>query len=509
MFRGHNTMSNTRQSSAVDGEWKITSTPSIVSVSVCLSIGEVKEALEAEQPLATSFRSPGPIVDEKLRLILDQSITTHSACIVFHAKRTETTETMTDQVHLRDNLQPPSTREELRDFFRDYGDAFVSSRATGGEYNAVLTYYAATKEEQSQLSSSMRAAGIFTGANIDASLQANLNRFNSSQNIHNRVSFAQNIFGVQGDVNLPNMESLIAFANAFPSMPLHADSIVAQSFLGYEHVPEIASKFASIARNRDLLIHFPSIGAFLAFQNDVNYIKRVYELYGAYGRDTRLMQVKREVDEDAQAIGEAVKAFDLDPTDALIRLPSLNSLNSGTPSMHFSSHMEVSPNFGEEVGRLTNGSRPFEVPALAHSIEAYARQETSVSEVQILWNDFRISGLGVTYTNVNKGGTLSLIHGGSGAENSSKMELLASHSLQSFDSLIWTDGVPRPIISQLSIKRSDNVEIVGAGLYPMGSRLTWTVPDGYFVLGFQGHESGFLGRFEVVCGSCLPTSWTI
>ena len=50
--------------------------------------------------------------------------------------------------------------EALKKFFNGFGDSFLSSVTTGGEYYAVYTFYTQTKTEQASLVSELKAKGM-------------------------------------------------------------------------------------------------------------------------------------------------------------------------------------------------------------------------------------------------------------------------------------------------------------------------------------------------------------
>ncbi|MCO5559280.1 hypothetical protein L7F22_012876 [Adiantum nelumboides] len=141
--------------------------------------------------------------------------------------------------------KPPESSAELKEFYQAYGDSYVVSCATGGEYIGIYTFYCEMVEEQQQVAVAMEMVGIFKAFARDAGLRTKINDFHSSQNT--RISFDQLITGKAGC--LPDSDGVLDFALDFPSLPLTAPVVTSIKTRGYEREPGIGSRFNTIARN--------------------------------------------------------------------------------------------------------------------------------------------------------------------------------------------------------------------------------------------------------------------
>ena len=334
VFQGYDSVTGSGLSTALTGETKTVGGTSSVSYRICTDIETLSSALEIDQSLSVSF---GPVgnVDQKTKFVHNLNITTFSVSIVVFARHLKGSEVMTHAA-LKQGMNPPHGTEELRNFFRGYGDSFISSVSEGGEYYAVYTYFSQTREEQFELTASMNAHGIFQGGSVDASLQTKISSFNSS--VTTRIAFDQNMSGIR-DPKFPDSDHIIEFALAFPSMELTAPAIVEFETLGYERVPNFGD-FQPVAKNREFFVGNTVVGGLTKplvtiqqLQNQIEWIKQVYQFYGGYS-DGKVDATATAAKTDHDTINNLIIAYENDPTGSFVS-PKLPSLDNGTPELEY------------------------------------------------------------------------------------------------------------------------------------------------------------------------------
>ncbi len=445
----------------------------------------MSNALEIDQSLSVSFGPVGSI-DQKSRFVHSLNVTTFSVSIVVFARHLQGSQVMTN-VALKPGIKPPQGNEELRNFFRGFGNSFMSSVSEGGEYYAVYTYFSQTREEQTELTASMQAHGIFNGGSVDASLQTKIGTFNSS--VKTRISFDQNMSGIRNPA-FPDSDNIIGFALAFPSLELTEPAIVAYEALGYERVPNFGA-FQPIAKNRQFFVGNTVVDGLTKplvqiqqLQNQIEWIEQIYRFYGGFS-DSKLNDTAAKAKIDRDAINDMILAYEDDPTGSFTA-PDLPSLANGTPELDYD--IKRSESHGGGSGT------PFDDV----NVDTAIPQQTRISALQLRSGD-RIDKLITTYTDLST--TSKIEHGGGGGGLSNVLNLrpdnvvvkIAGRSGSNVDRLTFTTS------------NGDVLNRGGGGGKPFDD---FEVKPDEFLLGFAGRSNSEVRQIQFITGKLLPARWT-
>ncbi|KVG23013.1 hypothetical protein WK92_06040 [Burkholderia ubonensis] len=485
LFQGTDSVNGSGLSTAVDGSYATHGGTSRVFYQVAMDLDTLYQALDVSQSVSVGF---GPIggVDEKSEFVQRLSLTTYSVNIVVRATHVMGTNTAT-AFKLKSGINPPSGNTQLRDFFRSYGDAFVSSLTTGSEYYAVYTFYAQSKEEQESVSIELKHHGIFEFGSVDTDLQTKLNKVTTSTQV--RLSFNQNVSGI-ANPKLPTTDDMIAYALAFPSLPIDAPAILAFAVTGYEHVPDMSS-FAPVAKNREFLIGpngDSGLSQYLVAEtellNQIAWLKKIYAFYQGF-QDGKVDEVQHEAQADLDALNEQFMLYESDPTAALTK-PALPSLDRGTPMLEYGT--DQSP------ARGGNGGSPFNDV----DINTYIQNQTYVSDVTLRTGS-EVDALIVTYVATAKATSTKTYHGGGGGKATQTLQIRQGQFIKGLS------GRSGSRVDQLRITLDDGRSVGGGG--GGGSPFEWQVPPGSVVLGFAGRSGSRLDQVEAVYATLRSASW--
>ncbi|CBJ36457.1 conserved protein of unknown function [Ralstonia solanacearum CMR15] len=485
LFQGTDSVSGSGLSTAVDGSYATHGGTSSVVYQVAMDLDTLYKSLDVSQSVSVGF---GPIggVSEKSEFVQTLRLTTFSVNIVVRAKHVKGTDTAT-AFKLKSGINPPSGNSQLREFFRSYGDAFVSSITTGSEYYAVYTFYAQSKEEQQSLSVELKANGIFDFGSVDASLQTKLNKVTTSTQV--RLAFNQNISGI-ANPKFPKPDDMIDYALAFPSLPIDAPAIVAFAVTGYEHVPNMGG-FDPVAKNREFLIG-PDGGGGLSrylvaeteLLNQIEWLKKIYAFYQGF-KDSKVDDVQREAQANLEALNAQFLLYESDPTATLTK-PALPSLDMGTPMLEYG--------VAQSPARGGNGGSPFNDV----DINTYIQNQTYVSAVQLRTGS-EVDALIVTYQATAKSTSMQTYHGGGGGSFSQTLQVRPGQFIKKLS------GRSGSRVDQLRITLDDDRSVAGGG--GGGSPFDWQVPSGSVVMGFAGRSGSRLDQVEAVYATLKPASW--
>ncbi|MBY0431782.1 MAG: hypothetical protein K2Q10_11330, partial [Rhodospirillales bacterium] len=405
LFQGYNSVMGYGLSMAVEGTSVTGGGSSSVSCSVCLSASELSESLEVDQSLSLGVAGLGS-ASEKSKFVETLDVTTYSVSIVVYAKHCTGTESATD-FKLKSGIPVPSSNEELNGFVRGYGDSFVSALTRGGEYYAVYTFYSQTVEEQTSLTTQLKATGIYDGVSVNAELQTKFTSFLKTTTV--RYSFKQNISGL-ANPSYPDPTAIISFALAFPSKTVNSPAIIAMETTGYENVYAIGNKFKPVTKNRDYFVGDGTVSGriddllTLTQQlNQMQWIASVYSYYGGF-TDQVLIDRTKQTTADINAIKAQMEAYEDDATQTFATL-SLPSLGYGTPVLTYTTNTNTAQggNGGSSFDDVTN-------PA------TYVQRKTRISALQ-LRSGSRVDHLYATYEYLDgSDGVVSsqTSHGGNG-----------------------------------------------------------------------------------------------
>jgi hypothetical protein len=485
LFQGCDTVTGSGISTAVQGSFVTTGGISSVVYHVTEDVESLYRALDISQSISVGF-GPFGSVNEKSQFVQNLSLTTHSLNIVVHAKHVKGTDTA-NAFRLRDGVSPPSGNEQLKKFFRSYGDSFMSSLTTGSEYYAVYTFYAQSREEQMSVKVELAANGIFDFGTIGGDFQSKIDKVTKSS--HTRISFSQNVAGI-ANPRLPNPNELVAYALAFPSLPIDAPAILSFACTGYEHVHEI-NDFGPIAKNRDYFLGTnvtPGLAASLAkvveLKNQLQWMEKLYTFYRGYSGDSKAKEGLEEAKKDELAINTQIAAFVDDPT-ATFQRPALLSLQLGTPVLQYQI-VPVAAHGGD-------GGDPFDDV----DINLYLQKQTRISALQ-LRSGAEIDKLITSYQDAD-GNAWTTQHGGGGGGLSQVLTILPGQFVTRID------GRTGARVDRLLYTLSDGRTLGGGG--NGGSPFDWSAAAADIVLGFSGRSAARLDKIQPVVARLQPAKW--
>jgi hypothetical protein len=457
-----------------------------VTYTGCESIETLSRALRVDQSLSVGF---GPFggVDQKMTFIRNLDVTTTSVSIVVYARHVTGKHVLTDY-SLKPNIPPPAGDEELKRFFYSYGDSFLTSVTNGGEYYAVYTFYTQTKTEQTSLVGELKAKGIWSTGNVDASLQLKLDQFIKSTTTRYRLE--QTVTGI-ANPKLPDAAQIITYAIDFPSKPIDTPVVIGFETLGYERVPGIQN-FQPIVKNRTYFTGFLRDDAGLTkdlvklqqLVNQADWIKSVYRFYGDYA-DEELNRVTALARADIDAIDDQIEAFEADPIQTFTR-PNLQALGFGTPVLAYD--VSKSQSWGG------GGGGPFDDVDPRTALQ----KKTWLSAIQLRTGAV-VDRLIAVYENEDHERRL-IEHGGSGGTLSSELKFLEG------EFVVNVTGRAAKLVDRLNFRTNKGHEVGGGG--GGGTPFVWDIHKGMFVLGFAGRSGTRLDQLAIVYAGFKPATWT-
>ncbi|ARJ64978.1 hypothetical protein WV31_04500 [Magnetospirillum sp. ME-1] len=485
LFQGYNSVLGNGLSTAVDGKSAPDGAKSEVRCSVSISIEELAQSLSIDQSLSVGF---GPLggIDEKVSFMTSLKVTTYSVSVTVYAKHVKGAESRTD-VRFKSDIAIPQTDAQANQFVQYYGDSFVSRVVTGGEYMAVYTFYSQTKEEQTSLTTSLKANGIFDGVSVGGSLQTAMDNFLKTTKIN--YAFRQTVTGLLNP-QLPLPASFIDYAVKFPSIPLDAPVVIAIGSAGYETVPGAGTGFSKVAANRTYFTGNTVVGGLTSSlsrivqsNNQIVWLGTLYAYYGGFS-DPTLLANGKTADGDIAAIQDQMNTFGSNPTASFPKL-SLKALDNGTPAVVYEIH---------ESGYWGGGGGgPFDDV----DITTYIPRKTRIMSIGLRSGE-RTDQLRTTYMD-DTGQQQTKSHGGTGGSDRGTLQLLPDQ----FVTRVW--GRSGAKLDQLNIQISDGRVIGGGG--GGGGGYSWTPPAGNFVLGFKGRCGAEVDGIQVVYANFKPAVW--
>jgi hypothetical protein len=486
IFQGHDSVTGAGRSTAVQGKTTIVGGTNNASYAICEDVNSLATTLNISQSLSAGYGSIFS-VDEKMKFFRSLKVTSTSVSIVVSARHIKGKEVKTSVVLAEGVTSPGSDPIAIQEFVRVFGDSYLTSVTTGGEYYAVYTFYSETKEEKQSLKADLQAHGLYGSGKVDASLQMNLNTFTNSTNV--RVGFAQTMSGIQNQ-KMPKQAELVQFATDYTSLPLDNPIVIAFTSEGYEHVVGFGTFGALPAARRyfvqdgaTTLSLASSLTQVLQLKNQIDWLEGIYRFYD-YSGDTKLVEAKEMVKGDLKSINEQMYGWEDNPMQSFTA-PSLPSLELGTPSLQFTTGRT-----DEHGGYLGD---PFDDVDTATCM---ARQ-WRIASLQ-LRGAGGVDKLTVEYESIL--GRVRREHGGGGGAATNVLTL--------------NPGVNLKSISFRSAERLESVlfeltdgNSLGTGSNHYHSLCKRIVPDGSVWLGFTGRSGEFLDQLSAVYGTLRPARW--
>ncbi|KAM6578656.1 hypothetical protein CsatB_030493 [Cannabis sativa] len=491
LFQGYSSTTGSGYSTAVTGESITDGVQSEVTYTICKGHTSLMNTIDIKQSANININLLGS-ADEKMNFLRNLNITEKSLAIVVVARKVEGKRVQTNARLASDIAVPIS---DVSEFFFHYGDAYVSSITTGGEYIGVYSFHTETENESVKLELELKANGVFKFGTLGADFQVRLE--SAVENSQSKVSFKQMILGVK-DSELPKREDMVEFARKFPSQTLNAPKVLAFETTGYEHVVGVGHGFDPIAINRNKLVGTGSkdlglageLGKVTQLINQIHEIQSIYDFYGGYS-DLKLREVAVQAKQDLASLQRIFSAFDSNPIQDL-SIPHLPSLSNGTPRIQYT--ISFSPEFGRRGAQ--EPKTPFD---LFIGYDEYIKNKTKITGIQMR-SDTRVNNIIVDFESTV----------GRHRESYGKAEGGWSKKL-----LLGSDDFIKKIeirsdrdVDQLGfyVDLKNNRWVVGGG--NGGKDHTFVVPNGSFILGFRGFYSNIIDQIDFVYATFHPAKWS-
>ncbi|OSQ43269.1 jacalin-like lectin [Thalassospira sp. MCCC 1A01428] len=491
IFQGYSTVSGRTYLQAVTGDTTKSGARSSVDVLVTSSAEKVATSMEIQASLTASY---GPVASGSTKVDYYHSleITTYSIVIMVSASKTLSSESIISNLRMLDGVATPTNNAEATQFFKSYGDCFLQSVNTGGEYYGTYVFYCQSREEQESLNTELSASGIYNGVSASASLQTSLDSFTKSTTVS--YSFKQVLTGISNP-SLPTQDDFVAYALAFPSLTL--DAPVINSFDVWSYTKVINQAFDAIERNRlyftgdEFTVGLTASATKLSdLQDQTDRIIDTYEFYRGSDFDwqefdPKLASVDVETGDDLDKISAQMEAYLTDPVTPYEK-PSLPALDHGTP--------QLVTYYSYSTMEGGGGGSPFDDVDTINGISNH----THITAIE-LRAGARVDALKVTYNN-GSGQKWQTVHGGGGGSAVGPLELSESVPVTAIS------GRAGSKIDHLSFTAANGTTLDGGG--GGGGVFNFTFPDGMFLVGFTGRSGSELDAFGAVFGGFKQTKWS-
>lgn len=471
---GYNSVGGDLRSAAVKVKSILGGAHSQVSVRVCKGIVELSEALHIKQSLSAEYAEIFK-ADEKMEFVRKQKATSESVSIVIYARHENVATAQIDA--LVDSLP-----QDVEKFVSGYGDSFVSSMATGGEYYAVYTFYTETAEKQEELKLELSGKGIVSGLEIGGGFEMAIENFTKTTTT--AWQFDQQISGLSNP-ELPNRRGMIDFAAKFLKITPDSPIVISFTTTPYENVPGFKLDFKAVAANRRYFVGSNLSGGLTAslldlisLLNKLDWLKGIYDCYG-YEGDTKLGQLADDAEADLDAIRKQFEGYQDDPTQKFTK-PALPSLKKGIPLLNFSKG--VTNLLGNK-----DGGAPFNYPG---GIEEALHSQRRLSWVQ-LRSGADLDRIELRYHDIHGEGPV-LSYGGGGGTDSNAFTLDHDEFVVAGIVRMSSEGKLHRI--NLATNRGTNI----AAGSNNGHEVSMEVPPNVIVLGLQGRCGAIVDAVQLV-----------
>uniref|UniRef100_A0A803QDT6 Jacalin-type lectin domain-containing protein n=1 Tax=Cannabis sativa TaxID=3483 RepID=A0A803QDT6_CANSA len=508
LFQGYSSTARSCLSTAVTGERKTEGVQSEVTYTLCRGQKSVMTTIQVKQSLDGKIKILGS-GQEKLDFLMKLNTTETTMSIVVHARKVEGKEVQTSAELASDDTVVPVS--DTADFFFHYGDAYVSSITTGGEYIGVLTFHTETESDRIKLELELRANGIFKFATVQFDLQLKVDRVVESS--QTKVSFNQMVLGLEENFELPKFEEMVEFARKFPSMKLTAPKILAFETTGYEHVVGIPNSFNPVASNRNKLVGmgFRDLGLVGKFNkvchliDQIEEIQSIYDFYGGYNDDSKLNDVAIQAKQDLATLQKTFFGFHTNPTVDVV-VPTLPSLFNGTPYIQYK--IRYSEEYGSCNGEYSSTEQKSTTFDLFTGYDEYIRNKTRITGIRMRCtaSQDRVTSIVVDFesSSSSAAGRRTEVYGRDESGRLSKKLVFGDYHF--IKKICVRCGVE---VDRLGIYLDDDRSVMVGGSGGSEHRLDISSP-GSFVMGFRGSYSNTLvEQIQVVYAEFQPAKWSL
>jgi hypothetical protein len=479
LLQGYDSFIDETRSTALIGTVVDKGTTTTIFYKVCYNLKSLQEALQIDASVSASYGIYS--ADAKAEFIRKLDITTYTVSIVVYCQRALTEVIVNPNINV---IADPS----LNAFFQKYGDSWISQISTGGAYYATYAFYAESKKEQDDLKATFSAGGISTGGSLTVDLQTNLTKIYQSSTT--RVSFQQNM---EGFAHLPYPEStqIIEFALKFTSLDPDSPVVISYQKTGYE---SLVPNFQQIVLNRQLVEGLgtqPGLAHKLVLldtlQNQIGWLKQVYQTYNNYTGDSQLIQNLAQVNTDYAALISFISnKIDSDPTqDYSDSIPPLPSVLYSTPQLNY--QWAYSNAWGGK-GVAFSDIQPKWIPLQVTLDSLLCRGGSWIDQIQFMYT-------------LPDGSQLTFTHGGNGGVSNNPLVLSPGEFISSIS------GSYGDYINQLTFTTNKGQKYTSPS-GPGPNSFNWAVPDGGVVTFFQGGSGYYLDQLQVCVLQLQPAIWS-
>jgi len=510
LFQGFDTFSGNPRNTVVTGTSGTPTRAATSYVMVCTDLEQLHTALQIDASVSASYGAFS--ADAKAKYVHDLDLTTNSVTVVVYACNNLTTGRTTallppdDVAHLTDSTK-------VREFVLNKGDSFVSEITKGGEYFATFTFLSQTSDEKTTVEASLQLkAG--TPLSLDASVSTKLSSASSSAKVAYKLN--QRLIGVSG-VTPPaatspsDIDGMVKFAMAFPSLTVDAPETVSFKVDGYEQILPMSVDFSGITQNRDAFLGTaatPGWGQMIVqlrgVMNDGKAIKNLYDFYGGH-QDSDLDSRLRRVQQDLSDLYDHARAVEKDPTTVLPVTPP-ESCQYGSPEPEWIVVSASDDDF------LAWGGAPFQDVS-----RDQIAQRTHLDAVEV-WvgseNGYGVWRVRSTYSTRFPGNRFAEEHGGhgaaSGGQESGVLTLADNEFITSMEG--WAGSYFRyPILGGLILHTSAGQRWTTAHPPTEGVQV-WPDPanprkDNQTVIGFTGASGDCVNGLRPLAVQFRPVNW--
>jgi hypothetical protein len=460
---------------------------------VCRSASELLSTLQWSGGVSGGL-GPVPLLRARQEFLESLRTTVFSVSLVVQARRVVAALACED-IACRPDLTIPADPAALEAFVATYGDSWVQSVVIGGHMQGVYTLYAQSREQASQVASSLDLL-VSTGAvSLGPAFSHQLKTLakDASVNVRCQVSIA-------GLANPPAIteDTMAAFASGFGAMDLDQPDVLALQTLGYEEVEPLRDVFQPVARNRLRLCGQGSTTGWLRqwqrlreLVNQCNWVEATTALYGV-PLDPSLAPNRERLRADIREIEALCAHYHRSPATPLPE-PVLEGLATGSP------RLQVRLSDGDIMGG--RGGEPFRYPDRENAV----RRRRRLVQVGLRAGN-RIDQIRLRYHQEPVGEAdewINECHGGDGGSDCGDIELPAGVGMARIEA---KTGVPNGRVDRLWLTSGDGQRIGGGG--DRGNTpLDWQPASNQVVLGFSGRCQAELDSLWAVIATFGPLAW--
>ncbi len=477
-------------------------------IKVCESMEEVREMLKIDTSAAVTYGSFS--ADLKASYMRSLNMTSTSVVVVARVSNEETEEIDGSARDLKLTV-PLETPEQRKEFFRKYGDSFISSVTRGFEVLISYVLHATSREEQIKVANSLSASGIAGGAEISGSFAMEMENFSKTSGLS--WSLEVEALGIEGfSVDREEIEKAVQELQRRD--PSESEHVVSFEATPYERLIDDSEESRQVSANLAAL-HGTSGRAgwaakyekLLEVQNSIKEVAKVYDVYGYAGDPDlgrRLSDVNDSLHRVERFLKEGVGARPWEKVD----FPELDPGVLEVPSLVYD--VQVSGvRFGGPQRDITYGMFGDVSQAASTHDFASVRQGERIKSIRAYTGKW-MDGLEVTYTETltGTGDREPVIHGKTSGDLALNLELGEGMAIQSIRGLGGDAVDALEFVVKTAIAGQTRKERAGDMNRQASRDETWTAGPGEFLLGFQGKAGNWLDTVSPIVVQFSPATWS-